>query len=84
MMELLTAVRLTPASTMMCSSMDTVSSSSKITRTPLAMDSLRSRWTKPSFLDRAAIPFTPKQLVATAPVMVVKTSLLIWISPLSF
>ena len=36
------------------------------------MDSWRSRWTSPSFLDRAAMPFTPKQLVATAPVMVVK------------
>ena len=45
------------------------------------MDSLRSRWTKPSFLDRAAIPFTPKQLVATAPVMVVNTALLMVISP---
>ena len=29
------------------------------------------------------MPFTPKQLMATAPVMVVKTSLLIWISPRS-
>ena len=48
---------------MMCRSMAMELSSWNVTRTPLPIASLRSRWTRPSVIERTAIPFTPKQFV---------------------
>ena len=63
--------------------MDTVPSSLYVTLTPLLMASGRRRCTSPSVMLRWAMPLTPKQLVAAAPVMVVNTASLMVISPFS-
>ena len=83
-MDRQTVAMLTPFSTPMCSSRDTVPSSLLCATTPFDMDSLRRSCQGPPSLPHVTMPYTPKQLVAASPARLVKTSAVMLILPLPF